>query len=95
MAKPKIDPNEPVTRKMLDQAVDAILKGMDKMVGGLRGEMNARFKAVDDRFDKVELGQKFLKDDIRGLKGELSGTPSKREFEKLKTRVGKLEHLPD
>lgn len=92
----KADPNEPITRKMLSQAVDAILKGMDKMVGDLKGQMNLRFKAVDARFDKVEdrlgsleMGQRYLKDDIRGLKEELSDTPSRREFEELKSRVNK------
>ena len=85
----KADPNEPVTRRMLDQAVDAILKGMDNIVGDLKGEMNLRFKAVDDRLDNLKSGQRFLKDDIRGLKVELSDTPSRREFEDLKSRVDK------
>ena len=92
----KNDQNEPVTRKMLSQAVDAILKGMDKLVGDLKSEMNLRFKSVDARFDKVEdrlddlkSGQRWLKDDIGGLKAELSDTPSRREFEDLKSRVNK------
>ena len=69
-----------VTRSMLNDAVDAILKGVDKLFGGLKTEMNRRF-------DKVETDITFIKRDIRDIKAELSDTPSRREFNELKTKV--------
>ena len=87
---------EDVTKAMLGEAVDAILEGMNKMVGGLRTEMKSGFDAVDSRFDKVderlervETEVFHVKDEINGLKAELSDTPSRREFKELKTRVEK------
>jgi len=41
--------DELVTRGMLDQAVEAILKGVDKLFGGLKKEMNSRFDNVEGR----------------------------------------------
>ena len=35
----KVDSNEPVTRGVLDEAVKAILNGMDELINGLKGEM--------------------------------------------------------
>jgi archaellum component FlaC len=86
----KQDPNEPVTVATLNEAVDAILEGMEKMVGGVRGEMNERFDKVDNRLQGVETEVRFVKDDINGLKADLSTTPSRREFEELKTKVNKV-----
>lgn len=85
----KRDQNDPVTKAMLDEAVDAILKGMDKMAGSLRSEMNSRFEGVNGRLDKLETEVSHVKDEINGLKGELSDTPSRREFNELKARVDK------
>ncbi|KKR30840.1 MAG: hypothetical protein UT61_C0001G0024 [Candidatus Woesebacteria bacterium GW2011_GWA1_39_8] len=75
---------------MLDQAVKAILKGMDKLIGqtgeNLRGEIKNAKSELRSEF-KTELG--FVRDDIKGLTAELSDTPSKREFNELKSRVDK------
>jgi hypothetical protein len=71
-----VDPDETINRATLNEAVEAILEGMNKMVGGLRNEMSARFDAVDSRFDKLEpiidSNYSGLKDEIDGLKAELS-----------------------
>ena len=60
----------------------------------LRDQMNSRFDDVDKRLSSVESGQRkldvgqaHLKDQINGLKADLSDTPSRRQFEKLKARV--------
>ena len=88
--------NDPVVRKsMLDQAVDAILKGMDRLVSQnkeeLRGEIRGSAKEVKEELRKefrTELG--FVRDDIKGLTSELSNTPSRKEFNDLKIRVDKF-----
>ena len=39
----KTDLNEPVKLGMVNEAVDAILEGMSKVVEGLESKMNSRF----------------------------------------------------
>jgi hypothetical protein len=75
MTMTKTDPNEPVTRGILDEAVEAILKGMDKMVRRLGSEMNSRFEEVDERLKKIEIELTHVKDTVNGLKADLSDTP--------------------
>ena len=83
MAKPKNDPNKPLTMKDLDEFVQAILAGTEELFNELSREMNSRFEKVYKRIDKVdrrldtlEVGQAYLEDKINGLKADLSATPS-------------------
>ena len=65
MAKP--DPHEPITRQMLNEAIDAILEGVGSMVKDLRGRfdgMDKRFDKVDGRLDGLEVGQSYLQDQV-------------------------------
>jgi hypothetical protein len=48
--------NEPVTRGMLDEAVGAILEGMDKMFRTLKGYLDEGFEKVDKHLEKEEKG---------------------------------------
>ena len=80
---------EYVTKTMLGEAVDAILNGMNNMVEGLKSEMNSQFDKVENRLGKVEVELSYVKDEINGLKADLSTTPSRQEFEELKTQVDK------
>ena len=61
--------------KLVSEATDAILKGVDKLHAG-----------HEKRFDKLEAGQLELKRQIRDLKHD---TPSKQSFDDLKARVDK------
>jgi hypothetical protein len=83
----KADPNEPVKLGMLNEAVDAILEGMSKMVEGLENKMHSRF---DNLEAKVNNNHNDLKDEIDGLKADLSTTASRQELEELKEKVNKL-----
>ena len=73
-----------VTKNMLDQAVDAILKGVEHLLSQtkkeLRGEMKEGFREI-----KTEI--RFVKDEVKGIKVELSDTPSRKDHEALKRRV--------
>ncbi len=71
----KVDPKEPVNRGVLDEAVEAILKGVEKMFAG-----------QEKRFDKLEAGQKDLQRQIGDLKYD---TPTQKEFDTLKSKVDK------
>ena len=70
------------------EAVDAILQGMDKMVGEFRGEIAGSFKSVNERFDslddKIDFVHKDLQHQISDLKHD---TPSLKDFDELKGRV--------
>lgn len=87
----KADPNPPVVRKDLDEAVEAILKGMDGMFKNPDNPMNVRLDRLEAKVDnletKVDNHYEWLKDDINGLKADSSTTVSKKEFNQLKTRV--------
>ena len=75
---------------MLDEAIDAILEGVGSMFKDLRGSldgMDKRFDKLDRRLDSLGVGQSYLKDQIDGLKADLSDTPSRREFQQLKSKV--------
>ena len=81
--------------KDLDEVVRAILAGTEGLINNLRLEMKAQFKKIDNRFNKIEVGQSHLKDQIDGLKADLSNTPSRREFQHLKSRVDRYHPAGD
>jgi len=89
----KTNPNAPVVRKDLDEAVETILEGMDNLLNDPESEMQKKFKNVDNRFDlletKINNVERHLKDEIGGLKADLSNTVTKKEFNQLKTKVDK------
>lgn len=94
------DPNEPVTRGMLNEAVDAILKGMDKIakelkseIEGVRSELKGTRNELKGEMQELKVEVRYLKDDMNGLKAEFSDTPSRREFNELKARVDKYHPL--
>lgn len=70
---------KPVSKKMLDEAVEAILNGMEIM-----------FSKQEKRFDKLEAGQKDLQHQISDLKFD---TPTQMEFNTLKSKVDKYHPL--
>ena len=57
------------------------------------GMIKPEFEKIDKRFNSLEIKvdnhYRWLKDDINGLKADLSNTVSKREFHQLKARVEK------
>ena len=74
--------NEAVTKTMLNEAVDAILGGMGKLVEEarsdskshtetLRGDMEKQFGNLRSEITQMKIE---LKDEIDGLKAELSPT---------------------
>lgn len=79
--------DQPVTKGMLDEAVDAIVSGMDNIVKELRQEHVEIREEIADLRSEMRSGYSHLKDEIRGLKADLADTPSRREFEELKAKV--------
>jgi archaellum component FlaC len=81
-----------VTREVLDEAVETILNGMNRLLAGSSQETNSRLDKMVDSLKSVKTELAHVKDEINGLKADLSDTPSRKEFENLKTRVD--EHYP-
>lgn len=89
--------NKPVTKGMLDDAVDTILKGMDNLFWRFQGEVNdlrtetkQGFRKVENRLKMVEVELGGVKDEIKGLKAEFSTTPSRGEINRLKQKVDRF-----
>lgn len=91
----KIDPEVLVTNKILGEAVDTLLQGMDNML-----EEQKKIFATKEDLNKVkeEMATKedlkrevsWLRDDIKGLTADLSGVVSKKEFNAFKMKVGNM-----
>ena len=75
----KADPKEPLSRGVLDEVVEAILKGVELM-----------FSKQEIHFDKIEAGQKDIQRQICDLKYD---TPTQKEFDIFKSRVDKYHPL--
>lgn len=84
----KRNPKAFVTNEVLDEAVNTLLKGMDNMFE----EQKKYFVSKEDlKSVKNELKSEisWLKDDIKGLKADFSTTPSRSEFNNLKSLVSR------
>lgn len=85
---------ELATKKTVDEAVDAIVKGMEKLFTGLKEEFTIQLTTLgtemNGRFDKMEAGMHWIKDDVKGIKEELSTFPSRKQFEELRQKVDSL-----
>jgi len=90
--------DEVVTKSMLDEAVEAILVGVGKLIEQVKNELRMEISSlrnelkteISDTRSELENGISFLKDEINGLKAEFSTTPSRKEFEEVKRRVSEL-----
>ena len=82
----------PVTNRGLAEVLKAVTSGMDKTINevqiGFRG-VNQRLDKIENRLEKVELDVSFVKNDVKGLTADLSSTVSKKEFNKLESKVDK------
>jgi archaellum component FlaC len=87
------DAKEPITRETLDEAVDVILEAVTRLLVGLAGEMTKRFDKGEARLHKIETELSSVKDGMKASKSKLSTTPSRREFNELKTRVDRSHPL--
>lgn len=55
----------------------------------LEDRLGGRIDKVDNRLDSVEIELRGVKDEVKGLKAEFSTSVSKKDFNKLKSRVDK------
>ncbi len=80
----------PVTKGMLDDAVDTLLAGMDNLHSRFKGELDKSFEKVNGRLDNLDRETTFVKREIRDLKADLSDTPTRKEHNELKGKVDRF-----
>ena len=93
----KRDPKAFATNEIIDDAVDTLLKGMDNMLEEQKKIFATKEDLNNVREDMKSLATKedlkrevgWLKDDIKGLTADLSGVPTRKEFNQVKTKVDK------
>jgi hypothetical protein len=81
--------NKLVTKRMLDEAVDAILTGMNAMFAETAKREDV--EKLDSKIDSIHTKIGWIQDELKGIKADLSCTVTRTEFGKLKNRVSKLE----
>src|SRR3990170_7554415 len=103
----KRDSKNPVTLKMLNEAVDAILHGVermfdkqDKRIDGMDkriGGMDKRIGGIDKHIDGMDTRLAHVETDVRDIRRRMIDhevdTPTRKEFSELKARVDKHHPL--
>lgn len=85
--------NKTVNKKMLDEAVQTILTGMDNLFekhDKRLDNVDYGLIKVDKRLDKIESDIYFVKQDVKDIKADFSNTPTREEFDKLKVKVNTI-----
>jgi len=72
-----LNPNAPVTNKTLGQSVETIIHGVERM-------FKAQNKLLDKRFNTIETD---VRDIRRRMIDHEVDTPTKKEFNELKSRI--------
>ena len=103
----KRNPKALVTLKMLNEAVDAILRGVegmfdkqDKRIDGMDkriGGMDKRIGGIDKHIDGMDTRLAHVETDVRDIRRRMIDqevdTPTRKEFSELKARVDKHHPL--
>lgn len=76
---------EAATKGYAHEAVESVLKGMQRMFDDFGKKIDKRFDGMENRMNSVE---KNLQRQIHDLQWD---TPTKRDFDKLEKRVEALE----
>ena len=76
-------------KRVVQEATDTILAGIDKLFQNVatKDDLFNVESGITKRLDKIESEMSFIKDDIQGIKADLSNTVNRREFEALKEQV--------
>ena len=83
----RINKKEPVTRGLLDEAVETLLGGMDNLFNRFKKELDQKFKK---ELEPIKADITFIKRDIQDIKADRFDTPTRKEFSELKGRVDKF-----
>ena len=78
----KYDPKALVTNEYLDDAVDTILKGMDKMSKENHKLNLGTFTTKED----LKRETSFIRQDINDLRAEIAISPTRKEFNRFKSK---------
>lgn len=82
-----------VVNEIVVDASHTILAGVEKMFEERDAKLDEHGRKLDEhgkRLEKIETNATFIRHDINDIKADLSLTPSKKEFSKLKEKVETL-----
>lgn len=79
-----------VVQKVVLEATDTILDGVQGMFDEQHKANNQEFAKVNGRIDALSTEVKGLKDEIDGIKADISTVPTRKEFTQLKSKVDKF-----
>ncbi len=83
-----------IVNEVVVDASGKILEGVQKMFDEQDRKNEQKFATKEDLNNvktEIKTDIRFLKEDVEGLKADLSATVSREEFEKVKGRVTRLE----
>ena len=72
------------------EATDTILDGVQNMFDEHNKENVKDFTDVKNKIDSLSVKVDDLDDTIDGIKADISTTPTRREFNQLKSKINKL-----
>ncbi len=90
------NPGAPITGKILDEVVDAILVGMQGMFDKMNAKIDARFELMETRLDSTDRRVDNLTSKVAGLETRFGKMEAKLEtlttdVKSVKRQVNKLQ----
>jgi uncharacterized coiled-coil DUF342 family protein len=84
--------NKPLTKDDLLESLAEFYSGqikpdLDNLEKRLKNKLGGKIDSLEVKVEEVRNDVKWIKDDIKGIKADLSLTVSKKDFNKLKSRV--------
>jgi hypothetical protein len=81
-----------VTNKKLEEAVDAILTGVEEMVNGSKNDLKNELKVeIEKNRNEIEKNRKEIRENRRQISGLKHDTLTRKEFEELKGKVDRYQ----
>lgn len=79
-----------IVQKTVTEATDAILDGVQTMFDEHNKANYKDFAKVSVKIDSLTTEVRDLKNNVEGIKADISTTPSRDEFNQLKAKVNKM-----
>ena len=85
---PTKDDVKKITTEIVGEAVDAVLDGMNEISKNM-----ATKEELKETKEELKREIAWVRDDIKGLTEEFAMTPTRKEFEELKTQVAEIASI--
>ena len=79
-----------VTNKKLEEAVDAILGGVEEMVSSSKNDLKKELKVeIEKNRNEIAKNRKEIRENRRQISGLKHDTPTRKEFDELSEKVAR------